>query len=132
MSSRKYVHFSDPQFSHPQNEYYHICPPFRSGGGGLFRNLKQEAKGDRYENSGCGEGGWGWVRKGQRELCATNVLYFDGSAELPEYMHLSKLIKMYIEDLCVPLHVNYTPVIQGEKQNWTNESYHQGSATSLL
>ena len=132
MSSRKYVHFSDPQFSHPQNGYYHICPPFQSGGGGLFRNLKQEATGDRYENSGCGEGGWGWVGKGQRELCATNVLYFDGSGELREYIHLSKLIKMYIEDLCVPLHVNYIPVIQGEKQNWTNESYHQGSATSLL
>lgn len=82
--------------------------------------------------TGCGGGGWGWVGKGQRELCGTNVLYFDGSGELPEYMHLSKLIKMYIEDLCVPLHVNYTPLIQDEKQNWTNESYHQGSATSLL
>ena len=132
MSSRKFVRFFDPQFSHPQNGYYHICPPFKSWGGGLFRNLKQEAKGNRYENSGCGGGGWGWVGKGQREVFGTNALYFDGSGELPEYMHLSKLIKMYIEDLCIPLHVNYTPIFQDEKQNWTNESYHQGSTTSLL
>lgn len=69
---------------------------------------------NRYKNCKGGGGGWGWVGKGQREVLCGTMPRADGSGELPEYMHLSKLIKMYIEDLCIPLHVNYTPIFQDE------------------